>query len=73
MAEQLSARLGKPVSAAWVRKTLERARHKYADLLLHEVAQTLDNPTLEALEEELVDVGLLTYCRPALGRYGHSR
>ncbi len=56
-----------------MRKTLERARNKYADFLLHEVAQTLKKPTVAELEEELADVGLLTYCRPALARYRDSR
>jgi hypothetical protein len=33
------------------------------------VAQTLPNPTAEELEQELLDLGLLTYCQPALTRY----
>jgi RNA polymerase sigma-70 factor (ECF subfamily) len=69
MAEQLSTLLGKPVTAAWVRQTLHRARDKFADLLLNDVAQTLPNPTAEELEQELLDLGLLTYCQPALARY----
>src|SRR5262249_5868834 len=38
MAERLTAQLGKPINAALVRKTLERAQEKFADLLLDEVA-----------------------------------
>ncbi len=68
MAEQLSRTLGKPLTAAGVRKTLERARIRFADLMLDEIAQTLSNPTLENLEEELIDLNLLEYCRPALER-----
>jgi RNA polymerase sigma-70 factor (ECF subfamily) len=68
MAEQLSRTLGKPVTATGVRKTLERARIRFADLMLDEIAQTLSNPTLEKLEEELIDLNLLEYCRPALER-----
>jgi DNA-directed RNA polymerase specialized sigma24 family protein len=69
MAEQLSARLGKPLTAAGLRQTLHRAREKFGDLLLDEVAQTLAGPTADALEQELIDLGLRDYCRPALARY----
>jgi RNA polymerase sigma-70 factor (ECF subfamily) len=72
MAELLAGQLGKPVTAAWVRKTLERARHKFADVLLDEVLQTLDSPTTGDLEQELADVGLLAYCQPALVRRGRD-
>jgi RNA polymerase sigma-70 factor (ECF subfamily) len=68
MAEQLGAQLGKPVTAAWVRQTMHRARDKFADLLIHEVVQTLDAPTVEQLQEELLDLKLLVYCQPALKR-----
>jgi hypothetical protein len=66
LAGQLGALLGKPVSAAWVRQTLHRARHKFAQFLVAEVQGTLDNPTAGQLEEELGELGLLEYCRPAL-------
>jgi RNA polymerase sigma-70 factor (ECF subfamily) len=68
MAEKLSAQLGKPLTAAGVRQTLHRAREKYADLLLDEVAHSLDKPTVEQIEQELDDLGLLEHCRPALSR-----
>jgi RNA polymerase sigma-70 factor (ECF subfamily) len=69
MAEQLSRQFGRAVSAAWVRQTLHRARDKFADLLLREVEATLQNPSAEAVEQELIDLDLLTYCKPALDRY----
>jgi RNA polymerase sigma-70 factor (ECF subfamily) len=72
MAEQLGAVLDRAVSADWVRKTLERARNRFADLLLDDVAHSLDYPGPDAVEEELLDVGLLEYCRPALGRRGRG-
>ena len=68
MAEQLSRQLGKPVSAVWVRKRLFLAREKFTDLLLEEVARSLEQATLEDLEQELADLELLDYCRPALER-----
>lgn len=66
MAEQLSAELGRPLRADAVRQTLHRSREKFAGLLLDEILQTLREPTLETLEAELIDIGLLEYCRPAL-------
>ena len=68
MAEQLSRLLGKPLNAAAVRKTLERARDRFADLLLDEIAHSLSEATPEHLEEELIDLNLLDYCRDALER-----
>jgi RNA polymerase sigma factor (sigma-70 family) len=68
MAEQLSQLLGKTLTAAGVRKTLERARDRFADLLLDEIAEQLADPTVENLEEELIDLNLLDHCRPALER-----
>jgi RNA polymerase sigma-70 factor (ECF subfamily) len=72
MAEQLTAQLGRPLTATAVRQILHRAREKFADLLLEEVAHSLQAPTAEELEQELIDLGLLDYCRPALERRGHT-
>jgi RNA polymerase sigma-70 factor (ECF subfamily) len=68
LAEQLTARLGRAFTSAGVRQLLHRAREKFAALLLHEVAHSLANPTEDQLEEELAELGLLNYCRPALHR-----
>jgi hypothetical protein len=68
MAERLSPVLGKPVTAAAVRQTLHRARERFADALLDEIAQALDDPSAEALEAELIDLSLHDHCRPALDR-----
>jgi DNA-directed RNA polymerase specialized sigma24 family protein len=68
MAERLAAPLGKPVTAAGVRKALQRAHAKFADLLLDEVARSLEGPTPELLCAELRDLDLLRYCRSALER-----
>jgi RNA polymerase sigma-70 factor (ECF subfamily) len=59
LAERLSARLGKSVSAASVRQTLHRARDRFADLLLDEVVQTLGRSAEEDLEQELIELNLL--------------
>jgi RNA polymerase sigma-70 factor (ECF subfamily) len=68
LAEQLGRRVGKTFTLAAVRQALHRARDKFADLLLNEVVQSLNNPTVRELEEELCDLGLLPYCRSALQR-----
>jgi RNA polymerase sigma factor (sigma-70 family) len=69
MAVQLTAQLGRPFTAVAVRQTLHRARQKFAALLLEEVAQSVENPTPEHLEQELLELGLFDYCRPALERH----
>jgi DNA-directed RNA polymerase specialized sigma24 family protein len=70
MAAELATRLGRPFTPAGVRQALHRAREKFADLLLDEVAHSLEKPTAEQLEQELIELGLLNYCRPALERHG---
>jgi RNA polymerase sigma factor (sigma-70 family) len=72
VAEELSTRLGKALTAVGVRQTLHRAREKFAALLLDEVIHSLEHPGAEQLEEELVELGLLDYCRPALERRGST-
>jgi RNA polymerase sigma-70 factor (ECF subfamily) len=68
MAERLGTQLGRPVNAAWVRKALQRAHAKFADLLVEEVAVSLEKPTPEALAAELRELDLLRYCASALER-----
>jgi RNA polymerase sigma-70 factor (ECF subfamily) len=68
LAEQLGARLGKTLSVPALRQALYRAREKFAELLVTEVAQSLQHPDRAAVEEELSDLGLLSYCRSALDR-----
>ncbi len=49
---------------------LHRAREKFAAHLIDDVAQSLTEPTEEQLHEELLDLGLLDYCRSALKKRG---
>ena len=67
-AERLSARLGRPFTAAHVRVTLQRAREKFAELLLDEVAHSLGACTEAELVQELQAVRLSKLCAPALKR-----
>jgi RNA polymerase sigma-70 factor (ECF subfamily) len=68
LAEQLSAQFGKKVTAAWVRQTLHRAREKFMDVLVQAVLATMADPTLNDLENELGELGLLTYCKSAVAK-----
>jgi RNA polymerase sigma-70 factor (ECF subfamily) len=68
LAEQLSAQLGRPITSGGVRQTLHRARDRFASKLLDEVAQSLEHPSTEDLEQELSELGLLEYCRGVLRR-----
>jgi RNA polymerase sigma-70 factor (ECF subfamily) len=70
MAEALSTQLRKPLTDAGVRQTLHRAREKFAELLLDEVARSLQTNDTERLREELSDLGLLPYCQAALDQRG---
>jgi len=65
MIVELSAQLGKKLTADAIRQTLHRARAMFAEILLAEVAQSLREPTQEAVERELAELNLLTYCQPA--------
>jgi len=70
LAEQLGAQLGRPLTAAGVRQALHRARERFAEILLDAVAQSLSRPDPGRLEEELIELRLLAYCRTALSRRG---
>jgi len=66
LAEGLSKELGKPINAGAVRVLLHRSRELFAELLLDEVAESLTSDSLDEAEQELIDLDLLEYCRPAL-------
>lgn len=68
LAELVSAQIGKSLSAQAYRKRLHFARQKFASVLMDLITATLDNPTAEALEEELVELELLGHCRDALAQ-----
>jgi RNA polymerase sigma-70 factor (ECF subfamily) len=72
LADQLSKSLGKPFTEGGIRVTLHRARERFADLLLDEVARSLQSSDNERIEQELMDLNLLAYCKPALERRKQS-
>lgn len=57
-----------PYSEPGVRKILQRARERFADLLIQEVELSLQTSDLDEVEAELSDLGLLVYCRKAVAR-----
>ena len=66
LAARLSAERGKPFTEDGVRQVLHRARRKFAELLVNEVARSLQTAEPGELEWELIELGLLDYCRSAL-------
>ena len=69
MADKLSVELQKPMTAGNLRVTLHRARERFADLLVEEVARSLQASCREALRGELRDLRLLELCAAALERW----
>jgi RNA polymerase sigma-70 factor (ECF subfamily) len=68
LAAGLSTVLGKPINAGAVRVLLHRARDAFAELLLAEVVNSLADESIDDAEEEIIELDLLEYCRPALDR-----
>jgi RNA polymerase sigma-70 factor (ECF subfamily) len=66
LADRVAKAIGRPFRPEAFRKQLSRARRHFAQLLLDEVTSTLDNPTPEQIEEELIDLGLMEYLRDFL-------
>eukprot|EP00913_Durusdinium_trenchii_P008821 g8287.t1 len=58
LAERLSEKIGKPVRADAARQQLKRARKRFAEMLIAQIADVVDNPTAERVEDELQAVGL---------------
>ena len=57
---------GKPWRADSGRQQLRRARLKFAELLVEELSASIPQATPEAVEEELVELGLIGFVRPFL-------
>src|SRR5439155_21682348 len=66
LAEELSPRLGKKMTSTNVRVTLHRARERFAELLVDEVARSLDEPSEQELLEEVSALRLGKACASAL-------
>jgi RNA polymerase sigma-70 factor (ECF subfamily) len=59
----LNTKINLPNESAF-RVLLHRCRKRFAAILLDQVVQSLDNPTDEEIELELIDLGLHHYCKP---------
>lgn len=68
IASTLTAQLlpDKPYQEAMIRKTLQRARERFAGFVIHEILLSIPVASAEALQEELADLGLLAHCQDYL-------
>ena len=66
LAAGMSEKLGKPINAGAVRVLVHRARDLFAEFMLDEVTESLADNSLDEAEQELIDLELHEYCRPAL-------
>lgn len=66
LAALIAGRLSRPLTAENFRKHLSRARRLFAEHLVGEVAETLDDAAPQRIEEELIDLGLMPYVREFL-------
>lgn len=66
LAGRVGQRVGRSLSEGATRVMLHRARRKFAELLVEDVADSLNTPTREQLEDELIALNLLDYCRHVL-------
>jgi hypothetical protein len=66
LAQRLSQKLGKTVTPPALRQQLRRARVQFADLVIAELSQGIDDPTPKKIQEELQFLGLLHYIRDLL-------
>lgn len=72
LAALVSAKLRRTVTADNLRQLLHRARKRFAELLVDEVARSLDTTEPEQIAEELIALGLLSYCRSAVTPGGRA-
>jgi RNA polymerase sigma-70 factor (ECF subfamily) len=66
LANRLSQATSRPIRAEAARQQLRRARVRFAEFLLEELAWSLEDPTPANVEDELIEVGLMDYVRDFL-------
>ena len=66
LAERLSEKTKKSVTPEAARQQLRRARVKFAELLIEEIADGLEDASPDDVEEELAALGLMDYIRDLL-------
>ena len=67
--ERLGAELNRDLKPATARVQLHRAREKFANLLIADVANSLMDSSRSSVEQELIELGLMEYCRPVFESY----
>ncbi len=65
-AEYLQQRLNRPQTPEATRKTLQRSRRRFAELLIKEVQQAIGDDSHTSVEAELAELDLLHWCAPVL-------
>lgn len=68
IARRLSASMGRHLSEQWVRRKILDARNLLEAFLFEEVRATLDQPSLDQIEDELIDLGLHSLCKRQLAK-----
>jgi RNA polymerase sigma-70 factor (ECF subfamily) len=68
MASRFGVSIGKRLTATAFRQQLRRARERYAEALVTEVARSLRTTDPDRIETELIDLSLHFYCRSAISR-----
>jgi RNA polymerase sigma factor (sigma-70 family) len=66
LAEELSKLHGREINAANYRQQLKRARTRFAEFIVEEIAQGLDVADAERIQQELIDLGLYEYIKDVL-------
>lgn len=66
LASRLSDELDHPVTATAVRQQLRRARLRFAEFLVREIADGIDDPTPDRIQDELISLGLFEYVKDLL-------
>jgi RNA polymerase sigma-70 factor (ECF subfamily) len=66
LAQILGEVSGRSFTASGVRQTLHRAREEFANLLIDEVGRSLETVQRDSVEQELIDLDLLVYCKSAM-------
>jgi len=64
LAVAMHERHGIEWTAETLRQTLRRARQRFGELLLDEIAHSVEPVSRETVEEELAALELLSYCKP---------
>ena len=68
LAEVISAAINRPLAAGAARVMIHRAREKFAELMIEVVAESLSRRDRQVVEAELIELGLIDYCREGLNR-----